>query len=64
MSRRLRLRPLFKPRMDAPLPTWMIFPVIFAALYASHFTLLRLPYYWTRRGTTFPPHGTSSALDR
>ena len=54
MSRRLRLRPLFKPRMDAPLPTWMIFPVIFAALYASHFTLLRLPYYWDEAGYYIP----------
>ena len=38
------------PRLDAPLPLWMIFPVIFAALYASHFTLLRLPYFWDEAG--------------
>jgi 4-amino-4-deoxy-L-arabinose transferase-like glycosyltransferase len=42
------------PRMDAPLPLWMIFPVIFAALYASHFTLLRLPYYWDEAGYYIP----------
>jgi hypothetical protein len=40
--------------MDAPLPTWMIFPVIFAALYASHFTLMRLPYYWDEAGYYIP----------
>ena len=40
--------------MDAPFPTWMIFPVIFAALYASHFTLLRLPYYWDEAGYYIP----------
>jgi hypothetical protein len=54
MSKSLRLRPLFEPRMDAPFPTWMIFPVIFAALYASHFSLLRLPYYWDEAGYYIP----------
>jgi len=32
----------------------MIFPVIFAALYASHFSLLRLPYYWDEAGYYIP----------
>jgi hypothetical protein len=58
MKTRLRLRPrlrhVFEPRKDAPFPTWMIFPVIFAALYASHFTLLRLPYYWDEAGYYIP----------
>jgi 4-amino-4-deoxy-L-arabinose transferase-like glycosyltransferase len=40
--------------MDAPFPAWRIFPVIFAALYASHFTLLRLPYYWDEAGYYIP----------
>jgi hypothetical protein len=40
--------------MDAPLPLWMIFPVIFAALYASHFALLRVPYYWDEAGYYIP----------
>ncbi len=44
----------FKPRLDAPLPLWMIFPVIFSALYASHFELLRLPYYWDEAGYYIP----------
>ena len=43
-----------QPRLDAPLPLWMIFPVMFAALYASHFTLLRLPYYWDEAGYYIP----------
>ena len=43
-----------QPRLDALLPLWMIFPVIFAALYASHFTLLRLPYYWDEAGYYIP----------
>ncbi len=54
MSKSFRLRVIFEPRMDAPLPGWMIFPVIFAALYASHFTLLRLPYYWDEAGYYIP----------
>jgi 4-amino-4-deoxy-L-arabinose transferase-like glycosyltransferase len=50
----LRLRRLIEPRLDAPLPLWRIFPVIFAALYLSHFTLLRLPYYWDEAGYYIP----------
>jgi Dolichyl-phosphate-mannose-protein mannosyltransferase len=45
---------LIAPRPDAPFPTWMIFPVVFAALYASHFSLLRLPYYWDEAGYYIP----------
>ena len=48
------LKTLIKPRPDAPLPAWMIFPVIFAALCASHYTLLRLPYYWDEAGYYIP----------
>ncbi|MGA7110382.1 MAG: glycosyltransferase [Terracidiphilus sp.] len=51
---RLRWRQFFAPRPDEPFPTWMIFPVIFAALYASHFSLLRLPYYWDEAGYYIP----------
>jgi hypothetical protein len=48
-------RKLFEPpRLDAPFPLWMIFPVIFAALYLTHFTLLRLPYYWDEAGYYIP----------
>ncbi|MGA7859861.1 MAG: glycosyltransferase [Terracidiphilus sp.] len=54
MSQRLHLKDFLKPRMDAPFPTWMIFPVIFVALYASHFTLLTLPYYWDEAGYYIP----------
>jgi 4-amino-4-deoxy-L-arabinose transferase-like glycosyltransferase len=43
-----------QPRLDAPLPAWMIFPVVFAAVYLSHFTLLRLPYYWDEAGYYIP----------
>ena len=32
----------------------MIYPVVFAAVYATHFTLLRLPYYWDEAGYYIP----------
>jgi len=50
----VRLRGIFNPRLDRPLPLWMIFPVVFVALYASHFTLLRVPYYWDEAGYYIP----------
>jgi hypothetical protein len=50
----LRWKRLIVPRLDAPFPAWRIFPVVFAALYASHFTLLRLPYYWDEAGYYIP----------
>ena len=50
----MRLKGILIPRRDAPLPIWMIFPVIFMALYASHFTLLRVPYYWDEAGYYIP----------
>jgi hypothetical protein len=50
----LQLRSILIPRPDRPLPVWMIFPVIFVALYASHFALLRLPYYWDEAGYYIP----------
>lgn len=54
MTQRLRKRFFFEPRLDAPFPLWMIYPVIFVALYVSHFTLLRLPYYWDEAGYYIP----------
>lgn len=50
----MRFNRIFNPRPDAPLPLWMIFPVVFAALYASHFALLRVPYYWDEAGYYIP----------
>ena len=51
----MRWKNLIPPRwLAAPLPAWMIFPVIFAELFASHFTLLRLPYYWDEAGYYIP----------
>ena len=46
-------RPLL-PRGDQPFPLWLVFPLIFVALYLSHFALLRLPYYWDEAGYYIP----------
>ena len=50
----MRLRQFLEPRPDQPMPLWMIYPVIFAALYASHFSLLAVPYYWDEAGYYIP----------
>jgi hypothetical protein len=50
----LRWKRLIELRRDAPVPAWIIFPVVFVALYASHFTLLHLPYYWDEAGYYIP----------
>ena len=50
----MRLSRILNPRLDAPMPIWMAFPVIFVALYLSHITLLRLPYYWDEAGYYIP----------
>jgi hypothetical protein len=50
----VRLKKILYPPPGAPLPLWMIFPVLFVALYLSHFTLLRLPYYWDEAGYYIP----------
>jgi hypothetical protein len=50
------LRRILNLRLEpgAPLPLWMIFPVIFVVLYVSHWSLLRLPYYWDEAGYYIP----------
>src|SRR5664279_1986860 len=53
-TNRLGLKSLIEPRLDAPFPLWMIFPVVFVVVYVSHFTLLRLPYYWDEAGYYIP----------
>jgi 4-amino-4-deoxy-L-arabinose transferase-like glycosyltransferase len=50
----MRWRSLILPRPGAPPPDWMIFSGLFAALFASHLTLLRLPYYWDEAGYYIP----------
>ena len=41
-------------RAPAELPTGLLFPLFFAAVYLSHLTLLRLPYFWDEAGYYIP----------
>lgn len=41
-------------RAPAELPTGLLFPLFFAAIYLSHLTLLRLPYFWDEAGYYIP----------
>jgi 4-amino-4-deoxy-L-arabinose transferase-like glycosyltransferase len=38
----------------AQTPLWQLYPVFFAAVFLSHLTLLRLPYYWDEGGYYIP----------
>jgi 4-amino-4-deoxy-L-arabinose transferase-like glycosyltransferase len=44
--------PLRAPRAQTPL--WQLYPVFFAAVCLSHWTLLHLPYYWDEGGYYIP----------
>ena len=51
---RMRWLTLFGMRRSTARPAWMLFLIIFSALYLSHITLLRLPYYWDEAGYYIP----------
>ncbi|NUQ27727.1 MAG: glycosyltransferase [Acidobacteriaceae bacterium] len=42
------------PNRNAALPLWAIYPLLFAGIYLSHITLLRLPYFWDEAGYYIP----------
>ena len=39
---------------SAPVPVWVLYPLFFVAVYLSHFTLLRLPWFWDEAGYYIP----------
>ncbi len=41
-------------RTATPLPLSLLYPLFFAAVYLSHWTLLRLPYFWDEAGYYIP----------
>ena len=49
---RLRRKPVDQPGLAPPL--WLLYPLFFAAVYLSHITLLRLPYFWDEAGYYIP----------
>jgi 4-amino-4-deoxy-L-arabinose transferase-like glycosyltransferase len=46
--------PFDRTRRSAELPLWLLFPLFFAAVDLSHWTLLRLPYFWDEGGYYIP----------
>src|SRR5580692_8632354 len=45
-----------RPTISRPgdIPLWMLFPLFFVAIFLSHLTLLRLPYFWDEAGYYIP----------
>ena len=41
------------PRPEAP-ALWILYPLFFVAVFLSHYTLLRLPYFWDEGGYYIP----------
>jgi 4-amino-4-deoxy-L-arabinose transferase-like glycosyltransferase len=41
-------------RAAKPVALWLLYPPFFAAVYLSHLTLLRLPYFWDEAGYYIP----------
>ena len=49
-----RLKEWVRPHAAGPMALWRIFPVIFAALYVTHWKLMHLPYFWDEAGYYIP----------
>ena len=45
---------LLRGHRDEPVPTWIIFPVIYAFVLLTHLPLMRLPYFWDEAGYYIP----------
>ena len=45
---------LLRGHRDEPVPTWLIFPVIYAFVLLTHLPLMRLPYFWDEAGYYIP----------
>ena len=39
---------------DRPIPIWILYPLFFVFVYSTHYTLLRLPWFWDEAGYYFP----------
>ncbi len=40
--------------VERPLPLWILYPLFFTLVYLSHYTLLRLPFFWDEAGYYIP----------
>ncbi len=39
---------------ERPLPLWILYPLFFVAVYLTHYSLLRLPWFWDEAGYYIP----------
>jgi len=39
---------------ERPLPLWMLYPLFFVGIYLTHYSLLRLPFFWDEAGYYIP----------
>jgi hypothetical protein len=39
---------------EAPLPLWILYPLVFVGVYVTHWSLLHLPYFWDEAGYYIP----------
>ena len=39
---------------ERPLPLWILYPIFFVGVYLTHFSLLRLPWFWDEAGYYIP----------
>ena len=47
-------RLLYRNHRREPVPAWMVFPILYAAVFLSHWPLLHLPYFWDEAGYYIP----------
>ncbi len=40
--------------LERPLPLWILYPLLFAGIYLTHWSLLQLPYFWDEAGYYIP----------
>ncbi len=40
--------------VERPLPLWILYPLFFVGVYLSHYSLLRLPWFWDEAGYYIP----------
>ena len=40
--------------ISRPIPLWILYPLFFTVVYLTHYTLLRLPYFWDEAGYYIP----------
>src|SRR5208282_2258194 len=53
-TKSVRLLETNDQKAGGDIPLWMLYPLFFVVVYLSHYTLLRLPYFWDEAGYYIP----------